>query len=134
MREGISLRAYAQKDPLIEYKKEAFSAFSEMNYLVKTDVLEKIFKVQVKHEMLEEVEREIEAGDPHVEEQEVHMLEGLAPQQNRNMTLGRGTMPGEANRNQSNTPAQRAYEKVGRNDPCPCGSGKKFKKCHGSGG
>lgn len=107
MKEGINLRAYGQKDPLIEYKKEAFNLFQEMDYLVKTESVEKMMKVQIAKE-----EAPPEFSQP-----------ATPPS---NMVMSRGEEPG------SQDPVQRATPKVGRNDPCPCGSGKKYKKCHGS--
>src|SRR5690606_3305791 len=74
LREGINLRAYAQKDPLIEYKKEAFTTFEETNHLIRTDALEKLFKVQVRHEYVEQAERSRDVEDISDE-----ALEGLGP-------------------------------------------------------
>ncbi len=124
LREGINLRAYAQKDPLIEYKTEAFAAFAAMDFSIKSDTLEKLFRVQVRQELIEEAERE------HAEEV---ALEGLGPRSApTRMTMSHGEAPA-AQKRASNSPVHREFEKVGRNDPCPCGSGKKFKKCHGAG-
>jgi len=105
LRDGIGLRGYGQKDPLAEYKREGYDMFSGMMDLIKSDALERLFKVQVvQGERPEEVE---EASKP------------------KQITLNRGE--GAAPKT-----VQRAEEKVGRNDPCPCGSGKKYKKCHGA--
>ncbi len=105
LRDGIGLRGYGQKDPLAEYKREGFDMFSGMMNSIKSDALERLFKVQVvQGERPEEVE------------------EATKPKQ---ITLNRGE--GSAPKT-----VQRAEEKVGRNDPCPCGSGKKYKKCHGA--
>ena len=109
LREGIGLRGYGQKDPLIEYKREAFEMFAGMMDRLKRDVLEHLFRVQVV------------PGDsprPVVEPQR-------RPLQ---MTLNRGDDSAE---DRSKT-LRRGGEKVGRNEPCPCGSGKKYKKCHGT--
>jgi preprotein translocase subunit SecA len=108
LREGIGLRGYGQKDPLIEYKREAFEMFAGMMDRMKRDVLEHLFRVQ--------------------------MVQGEAPvpvQQPRrplNLTLNRGeNVPDDGAKTM-----RRTVDKVGRNDLCPCGSGKKYKKCHGS--
>lgn len=106
LRDGIGLRGYGQKDPLAEYKREGFDMFAGMMDRVKSDALERLFKVQVvkgeRPAPLREAER--------------------APQ----ISLNRGE--------EAATPrtVHRTEEKVGRNDPCPCGSGKKYKKCHGA--
>ncbi len=105
LRDGIGLRGYGQKDPLAEYKREGYDMFSSMMDRIKSDSLERLFKVQVvQGERPEEVE---EATQP------------------KHMTFNRGE--GAAPRT-----VHRAQEKVGRNEPCPCGSGKKYKKCHGA--
>jgi preprotein translocase subunit SecA len=103
LKEGIGLRGYGQKDPLIEYKREGYDMFMGMVYRVKEDVLEKLFRVQLAKE--EEVPEVVEVRRP----QRFIMSHGEA----------HVTKPVEKE------------EKVGRNDPCPCGSGKKYKKCHG---
>ncbi|MEP7151530.1 MAG: preprotein translocase subunit SecA [Nitrospira sp.] len=106
LRDGIGLRGYGQKDPLIEYKREGFDMFSGMMDRIKSDVLERMFRVQAV--------RGEQPPPPHPEPV-------LPPR----MVLNRSDEP---------TPqiAQHPADKVGRNDPCPCGSGKKFKKCHGT--
>ena len=106
LRDGIGLRGYGQKDPLTEYKREGFDMFVAMMDRIKSDSLERLFKVQV-----------VKGERPLVEEDEA-----LPPQ----MAFNRGD--GES----ASRPVQRAQAKVGRNEPCPCGSGKKYKKCHGA--
>jgi preprotein translocase subunit SecA len=107
LKEGVGLRGYGQKDPLAEYKKEGFSLFKMMDEQVKTDVLTKLFRVQV-------------SAPAEVEE--------IAPKKQQQMSFLHAASPSEAT---SVEPAKRNADKVGRNDPCPCGSGKKYKKCHG---
>ncbi len=124
LREGIGLRGYAQKDPLIEYKKEAFITFSEMNQLVKADAVEKLFRIQIRHEYVSDLDAAEEDSD---------FLEDLKPEAPQQMSLGHGPMMGAGGvvaRPPSNVDS--GLPKVGRNDPCPCGSGKKYKKCHGA--
>jgi preprotein translocase subunit SecA len=110
LKEGIGLRGYGQRDPLVEYKKEAFDMFQAMMDHLRDAVLEQIFKVRMLRE---------EAAPVHV------AAAGAQWQENR----GDGG-PVEA-RSPVARPAPRtpSGEKVGRNDPCPCGSGKKYKKC-----
>ena len=118
LKEGIGLRGYGQRDPLTEYKKEAFDLFQDMAERVKAAVVERLFKVQV------------------VRETPMAMPTMTARADTRE---GRGEIPavvaGEAPRAAPTAapprPAPRTAtgDKVGRNDPCPCGSGKKYKKC-----
>jgi preprotein translocase subunit SecA len=111
LRDGIGLRGYGQKDPLIEYKREGFDLFAGMMERIKSDTLDRLFHVQaVRHE-----------GEQQAPQQPV--LSRPQPK----LTLNRGEEPVAAP-----APAHRAENKVGRNDPCPCGSGKKYKKCHGA--
>ena len=118
MKEGIGLRAYGQKDPLLEYKSEAFSMFTDMLSQISEEVVTLIFKAQIREEPA--------------------AMRGRIPTQMRAlhdsaMGMGfagqRGAPPPEqaAGKRQP----VRVAKKVGRNDPCPCGSGKKYKKCCG---
>ena len=102
LKEGIGLRGYGQRDPLAEYKKEAFEIFSEMTGRISTEVLRRLFKIQIQKQ--EDVRRE--------ERRQLQM----------NYNRGEGSSVAQT---------VRRGKKVGRNDPCPCGSGKKFKKCCG---
>ena len=106
LKDGIGLRGYGQKDPLAEYKREGYDMFSGMMDRIKGDTLERLFKFQLVRG--ERPEPEVQAPRP------------------QQMSLNRGEAV-EAPKQ----PVQRSEEKVGRNDPCPCGSGKKYKKCHG---
>ena len=107
LRDGIGLRGYGQKDPLAEYKREGYDMFAGMMTRIQTDTLERLFKFQlVKGERPEELPE-----DP----------------QPQKMMLNRGDSSSAASKT-----VHREQEKVGRNDPCPCGSGKKYKKCHGA--
>ncbi len=107
LKEGIGLRGYGQKDPLQEYKREGFELFQGMVETIQRDVLKKLFRVQIQEQ--EETPREID----------IERLE-----KKRRMVISRGE-------GQKNRTVKRSEPKVGRNDPCPCGSGKKYKKCHG---
>ncbi|MBN2655152.1 MAG: preprotein translocase subunit SecA [Nitrospirae bacterium] len=102
MKEGIGLRGYAQRDPLVEYKKEAFACFADMSDRISAEVVSRLFKIQVKQEKAPEVK-----------------------QHKQQLSYNRGES--------SSAPLQAAHKdhKVGRNDPCICGSGKKYKKCCG---
>jgi preprotein translocase subunit SecA len=117
LRQGIHLRGYAQKNPKQEYKREAFELFSTMLDIIKREVTEVLMTVQVRNQT--EVE-DIEAA-PGVENVQYHHAdyeEALA-------------QADEASVAAEEAPFMREGVKVGRNDPCPCGSGRKFKQCHG---
>jgi preprotein translocase subunit SecA len=117
LRQGIHLRGYAQKNPKQEYKREAFELFSDMLDRIKQDVVRIVLSVQVRTEQDVAAVEEAPAVS-NVRYQHTDYDEALAK--------------ADANDGPA-TPAPfvRAGEKVGRNDPCPCGSGKKYKHCHG---
>jgi preprotein translocase subunit SecA len=119
LRQGIGLRSYAQKNPKQEYKREAFELFSEMLENIKFEVISILSKVQVKDS------DDVEAAE------EKRRKESQASQVNYEHEQG-SAMPEQAQAQaESNTPYTREGQKVGRNEPCPCGSGKKYKQCHG---
>lgn len=116
LRQGIHLRGYAQKSPKQEYKREAFELFSNMLESVKSDVTHTLMNVQIRSE------QDIEAAE--------------APQAPSNVQYHHADYEEALGQNESDdhsekTPFVRGGDKVGRNDPCPCGSGKKYKQCHG---
>jgi len=120
LRQGIHLRGYAQKQPKQEYKKEAFELFSEMLEKVKREVVTLLARVRIRSE------EEVAA----MEAQERAQAEAQAQQmQFRHADVGGYGADEEAA--QAEVQLAAAGPKVGRNDPCPCGSGKKFKHCHG---
>ena len=102
LKEGIGLRGYGQRDPLTEYKKEAFDMFADLTGRISVDTLSRIFKIQIKEE--ESVKKQ------HIQTKQVQYNRGESSESLQPVARGR---------------------KVGRNDPCPCGSGKKYKKCCG---
>jgi len=103
LKEGIGLRGYAQQNPLLVYKKEGFELFQDMIDRIKRETIAILFRIQIAEpEKLEDLRQP--------EEQPMFFSDGEAPSQK---------------------PAQRSKKKVGRNAPCPCGSGKKYKKCCG---
>ncbi len=117
LRQGIHLRGYAQKNPKQEYKREAFELFAALLETVKREVTQIVMTVQVRSE------------------QDVEAVETSAPPSNvqyhhadYDEALGGGDEGEQAEHHQ---PFVRDGDKVGRNDPCPCGSGKKYKQCHG---
>ena len=105
LKEGIGLRGYGQKDPLIEYKREGFDLFAAMIDRIKFDAIGHLFRIQA-----------------------VQQQPALQPAPPTRLSAP-GLSPQPPQR--ASAPAHRDKERVGRNDPCPCGSGKKYKKCHG---
>jgi preprotein translocase subunit SecA len=136
LRQGIHLRGYAQKDPKQEYKREAFEMFTSMLEGVKQEVTNVLSRVQVHSE--EEVTRMEEQSRSSVEMHYEH-ADALSPVSDAaDVPHGVADEAGLAKQSNSASAAREAQQpfvrdaqKVGRNDPCPCGSGKKFKLCHG---
>jgi preprotein translocase subunit SecA len=131
LREGIHLRGYGQRDPLVEYQREAYDMFMAMIDSIRDDSLEYIFRIQA-------IETQKTAG---VFRSMPHELVHASPGSIRDM---KPSMPADIDTDQTSTrsdyftsqegppqPHKRDQAKVGRNDPCPCGSGKKYKKCCG---
>ncbi len=118
VREGIGLRAYGQLDPLVAYKQEAFAMFQEMTDAVRQDMVRFVLKVQV-NVMPEE---EALAGQP------VHQV---VPPVSGGLVISQETANPAGKAAQQQVLAPATTQRVGRNDPCPCGSGKKYKRCHG---
>ncbi|MGA7793510.1 MAG: preprotein translocase subunit SecA [Candidatus Acidiferrales bacterium] len=109
LKEGIGLRGYGQKDPLVEFKKEAFILFEDMMGRIDTETVRYLFLVQ-----------------PARPEDEAREIERRQRRQQQEMKLQAGAAEAEQPK------PVRTGAKIGRNDPCPCGSGKKYKKCHGA--
>jgi preprotein translocase subunit SecA len=116
LKEGIGLRGYGQRDPLQEYKRESFELFQAMKDRVEDDMIQKLFRYEpmTEEQMLEQRRRQEQRAAPSLELSAPPKVDG-------------GGAP--AGRPQQ---VVRREGKVGRNDPCPCGSGKKYKKCHGA--
>ncbi|MBP2668182.1 MAG: preprotein translocase, SecA subunit [Deltaproteobacteria bacterium] len=111
LKEGIGLRGYAQKDPLKEYQREGFDLFSDLVYRIKEESLRRLFLVKVQRE-----------------EERASLPSREAARRPGRVSLNRGDI-----KSAGQTTQKRTGSKVGRNDPCPCGSGKKYKKCCGQG-
>ncbi|EOW9209821.1 TPA: preprotein translocase subunit SecA [Vibrio cholerae] len=116
LRQGIHLRGYAQKNPKQEYKRESFELFEDLLESLKSDVITVLSKVRVQQQ--EEVER--------MEAQRLAQAEEAARH-----AQAQHASADDAEQDESNQPMVRDERKVGRNEPCPCGSGKKYKQCHG---
>ncbi|MBD1555452.1 preprotein translocase subunit SecA [Vibrio sp. S9_S30] len=122
LRQGIHLRGYAQKNPKQEYKRESFELFEGLLDSLKMDVITVLSKVRVQQE--EEVER-MEA------QRRAQAEEAARRQQFQHQQAENPLSDGEQEEAGQQHPTQREERKVGRNEPCPCGSGKKYKQCHG---
>jgi preprotein translocase subunit SecA len=109
LKEGINLRGYGQKDPLVEFKKEAFTLFEDMMERINSETIRYLFLVQ-----------------PAKPEEQAKEIERKQQRAQQNMQFQAGAAAAEPPK------PVRTGAKVGRNDPCPCGSGKKYKKCHGT--
>ena len=125
LRQGISLRGYAGKNPKQEYKREAFSLFQDLLSRLQRDVSRFVSHVQIRSpEEIEAIERAREAERAREQMQFEH-----APASALQPEAGESAQAGEEG--DTRAPFVREMPKVGRNEPCPCGSGKKFKQCHG---
>jgi preprotein translocase subunit SecA len=138
LRQGIHLRGYAQKNPKQEYKREAFELFEALLNVVKTEVTRIVMNVQIQSpEQLEEAAEQLEEQGGHLENVEfrhAEFAEAAAPAAVAAVAAdATAEMVGQAMSHGAHDSAQGAdgVPKVGRNDPCPCGSGKKYKQCHG---
>jgi preprotein translocase subunit SecA len=143
LRQGIHLRGYAQQNPKQEYKREAFELFEALLNIVKTEVTRIVMNVQIQTpEQLEEVVEHYEEQGGHVENVEFRHAEfaeaaAVAAPAAATAADAATQMVGQAMSHGAHAPAKAVsaaeggMPKVGRNDPCPCGSGKKYKQCHG---
>jgi len=128
LRQGIHLRGYAQKQPKQEYKREAFELFGAMLDSIKREVTMHLMAVQIRsQEQVEEAERKAEEAAQAVKNVQYHHADYDDALAGAAAAAADGTAP-EAEPAQ---PFVRPGQKVGRNDPCPCGSGRKYKNCHG---
>jgi preprotein translocase subunit SecA len=122
LRQAIHLRGYAQVDPKIEYKREGSQMFGEMQRLIAESVTDLLFRVRVTEELDDVLSGRWQPT--RLTQEEVSAFEAGSTEKVDQLGTG-GERP---------EPIRREAPKVGRNDPCPCGSGKKYKKCHGAGG
>jgi preprotein translocase subunit SecA len=153
LKEGIGLRGYGQKDPLVEYKKESFTLFQDMMDRIEDETVRLLFFLQIAQEPgegrrpqlpfnvdeegLEEDEEEEEEASSAAAEQQRAAAQSTIQDFTRNIQrkkekeMEQLQMVGGDGSNGANKQVIKG-DKVGRNDPCPCGSGKKYKKCHGA--
>jgi preprotein translocase subunit SecA len=144
LRHGVGLRAYGQRDPLVEYKREAFQMFEELMGNIKLDVVQMAFRATTGVNALQRILQQTSRRPPQrLIHEDVHGLGpgGLASRPAAAGGPARVEVPEAALAGYEQAvqealppaePVRRDMPKVGRNDPCPCGSGKKYKKCHGA--
>jgi preprotein translocase subunit SecA len=149
LKEGIGLRGYGQKDPLVEFKKEAFILFEDMMTRIDNDTVRYLFHIQIQQgeqpgavQARVEPQRSLQSGGAHAaaasaaaraSEAAGQRLPEVARQLERKQQRQQKDLQYQAGPAQAEAPKPvRVGAKVGRNDPCPCGSGKKYKKCHGA--
>ncbi|MBI1870419.1 MAG: preprotein translocase subunit SecA [Chlamydiae bacterium] len=131
LREGVYLRAYGQKDPLVEYRAEGFNMFSEMMYDMKAEITREIFRVSASPQYFESVMKRVPTKLIHQETQQFQSAP-VSQGANGGSSQDQPSSEGMPLVNRSSAPIRRDLPKVGRNDLCPCGSGKKYKKCCGA--
>ena len=146
LKQGIGNRAYGQKDPLVEYKKESYELFTAMMDRIEDETVRYLFFLQVQtgaapvgpYPEEEEEEEEIEEAQPEASEQQRQAAKQSMEDFTRNIQRKKDKEMADLSLigGDSSTVARpvNGGQKVGRNDPCPCGSGKKYKKCHGANG
>jgi len=154
LKEGINLRGYAQKDPLVEYKRESFDMFEAMMLKFQEDTVRFLFRMQILGpdgqpvDAAPKINRVVPAAPPvassarplttDAEPREILTRQASTTidaiekefHRKKQRELEAASLAGGGEASQLNQ--RRTGEKVGRNDPCPCGSGKKYKKCHGA--
>jgi len=129
LRENVAFSGMAQRQPIVEYKAQAYEMFIEMIATIKTNTVQTLFKIEIEKVAPTQILQKSEVKNMKTNEQQIQ-----SPLSGNRDTISRSTIT-EQNSNpvivKTNTVEQKKYEKVGRNDQCPCGSGKKYKKCHG---
>jgi preprotein translocase subunit SecA len=140
LRDGIHLRAMAQKDPLVEYRSEGHAMFEELGQIIREEVVRYLFHVELEQEQAEQLMPAAApaAQDLSYEHESLAGADAIAAAGGNGSGNGAGTgftagaIGGGATSVATGQRTVSEHEKVGRNDPCWCGSGKKFKKCHGA--
>ena len=131
LRQGVGLRAYGQRDPLVEYKHEAYAMFSDLMDRIKSEIAHHMFRAATSAEAFQSFVRQIPMMYVHEEvaslgaQAAAEEAPAATPEESGNEAAMQAALREKA------APIIREGPKVGRNDPCPCGSGKKYKKCHG---
>ena len=142
LRGGIGLRGYAQKDPLVEYKNEAFRMFEQLFFAIDDEIVHRIYKIHVDHARPDAADSDQHMNLPK-SQQHTHIHVNTPESEVSNDTKEASKTQTMADRkvttvktnisasgDVANTVTESSKKKLGRNDPCWCGSGKKWKKCH----
>ena len=144
LRNSVHLRSYAQRDPLVEYKQEAFKMFDSLMTRIREEICQDTFRISpvIIQAPAEQTRREEERPASSVaQSSEIEQLKRQLGHKPRQTVTNQQDFDSLLNENQNAAPPpgrgsttiRRQEAKVGRNDPCPCGSGKKYKNCHGRG-
>ncbi|MDD3861780.1 MAG: SEC-C metal-binding domain-containing protein [Candidatus Gracilibacteria bacterium] len=128
LRETVAFSGYAQRDPLIEYKAKAFEMFNELIDVIRSNTIHTLFKIDIKKAAPQEILAKAEIKNIQTNEDQVKSQLTRSGITRSTMDNNNPVILSPQSTQQSSVP------KAGRNDPCPCGSGKKYKKCHGIGG
>ena len=139
LRHGVGLRAYGQRDPLIEYKREAFSMFEELMTQIKGEMAQNVFRASTSLENLQRIMGSMNRSRQRLVHNDVSVLGGTAGGGAPARAAAQPTLSNadfdqavaDVLKPKAVEPMRRDVPKVGRNDDCPCGSGKKYKKCCG---
>ncbi len=130
LRESVALRGYGQRDPLIEYKQESFLMLQKLLAAIQHNVVNTLFKIQINIEAPTQTLPKRQVDPNKLQTNEDKIESGIT---NPHQSMAGATPEARvAQKISADSPAQSDVPKVGRNDPCPCGSGKKYKKCHGA--
>jgi preprotein translocase subunit SecA len=138
LRDGIHLRAMAQKDPLVEYRSEGHAMFEELGQIIREEVVRYLFHVELQEEQAQQLTPAAAPQDLSYEHESLAGSDAIAAAGGNSSGNGEaagftaGAVGGGATSVATGQRTVSADQKVGRNDPCWCGSGKKFKKCHGA--
>jgi preprotein translocase subunit SecA len=140
LRDGIHLRAMAQKDPLVEYRSEGHDMFEELGQIIREEVVRHLFHVEIQQEDAEQLQPAAapQADALSYEHESLAGADAIAAAGGNGSGNGggaavtAGTVGAGATSVATGQRTVAEHQKVGRNDPCWCGSGKKFKKCHGA--
>jgi preprotein translocase subunit SecA len=129
LKEGIGLRGYAQVNPLIAYKKEAFDMFVDLDYHIKLGTLGKLFRIKVSPQYVAKEEQRKQDAEAQQAQMQGDMLSALVQYKKQQEAFQKNFVMSHGDT--AAAPIKRTDQRVGRNDACPCGSGKKYKKCCG---
>lgn len=136
LRQGINLRAYAQKDPLIEYKKDGFNLYEDMMLRIEEQVVSRLAHVEISADISDEginlIAHSPKSKTPKSKTFESRNDPNIVNHKTTNSIAPTSTIRNKTNPQDRNPRDPQTWGHVGRNEPCPCGSGKKYKNCHGN--